>query len=156
MNTVQQHIGKALYRLGKPVINIIFRYGAVRTRIFVVVNDEVLVIKNWIGTGSWSLPGGGLHPYEDPAEAAARELHEEVGIVIRARELELLTPEPIQLSHGTSSFRCMAYRLNLAKKPAVVPRKTEISDTKWIKRDALAQADVGEVLKQLRRILEDH
>ncbi|MFH9350090.1 NUDIX domain-containing protein [Kitasatospora sp. NPDC017646] len=39
----------------------------------------------------WQFPGGGMDPGEGPAECAARELHEETGLV--ARELRLLVVE---------------------------------------------------------------
>ncbi|MBT1004153.1 NUDIX domain-containing protein [Paenarthrobacter sp. DKR-5] len=42
------------------------------------------------GTGMFMHPGGKLEPGESPAEAAARELQEEVGIQVAASELELL------------------------------------------------------------------
>lgn len=46
---------------------------------------EVLLIekKRGLGAGKVNAPGGRLEPGETPAEAAARELEEEVGLVVR-------------------------------------------------------------------------
>ena len=48
----------------------------------IVVNlaGDVLLLKHSYGPDVWGLPGGGLKPGEDPAEAARREVREELGI----------------------------------------------------------------------------
>lgn len=41
-----------------------------------------------VGVGpKWTMPGGGIDPYEDPADAAVREVHEETGYEIALDEL---------------------------------------------------------------------
>lgn len=41
-----------------------------------------------VGVGpKWTMPGGGIDPYEDPADAAVREVHEETGYEIELEEL---------------------------------------------------------------------
>ena len=47
-------------------------------------SGEVLLVRQYrhpIGRWVWELPAGSLKPKEDPREAAARECHEEIGLV---------------------------------------------------------------------------
>ncbi|MGQ7830230.1 NUDIX hydrolase [Altererythrobacter sp. Z27] len=54
------------------------------------LDGALLLLRHSYGPDHWCLPGGGLNRNEDPAEAAMRELREELGI------------EPARLkSHGT-------------------------------------------------------
>jgi len=47
----------------------------------VIVDDGRILLSHWNenGNSGWTLPGGGLDPYEDPADAAVREVFEETG-----------------------------------------------------------------------------
>jgi 8-oxo-dGTP pyrophosphatase MutT (NUDIX family) len=50
-----------------------------------IVRDEdgrVLFIRR-ADDGHWGLPAGGIEPGESPAQAIAREVHEETGLVVR-------------------------------------------------------------------------
>lgn len=55
----------------------------------VVISDgKVLLVKRGKdpGRGYWAIPGGGVELGESLAEAAEREIKEETGVIIRARE----------------------------------------------------------------------
>jgi ADP-ribose pyrophosphatase YjhB (NUDIX family) len=43
---------------------------------------DVLLLKHSYGPNVWGLPGGGLKSGEDPAEAALREVREELGVTL--------------------------------------------------------------------------
>ena len=45
----------------------------------VIVRDGLLLMSHWREGARWTLPGGGLEPGEDPADAAVREILEETG-----------------------------------------------------------------------------
>ena len=52
------------------------------------LSGDVLLLKHSYGAPVWGLPGGGLGRGEDPAEAARREVREELGV-------ELARVEPV-------------------------------------------------------------
>jgi len=55
----------------------------------VVVDAGRILLSHWNenGNSGWTLPGGGLDPYEDPADAAVREVREETGYTAELGEL---------------------------------------------------------------------
>ncbi|XVU29939.1 NUDIX domain-containing protein [Actinoplanes sp. CA-054009] len=66
--------------------------------------DRLLLLRCALAPGNpekghaWFTPGGGLEPGEDPAEGAARELHEEVGLSVSTADLS-----PVAFTSGTSA-----------------------------------------------------
>jgi len=82
-----------------PGLCVYFARGA-RSRVAVVDRTgRILLVKGlwkrWYDDDGWALPGGGLSRTESPAQAAARELAEELGIHAQAAELQLLAHERI-------------------------------------------------------------
>src|SRR5690606_18766846 len=58
-------------------------YGVIRDR------EHRVLLARWISGDrpSWTVPGGGLEPGEDPADAARREITEETGYTVELGEL---------------------------------------------------------------------
>jgi 8-oxo-dGTP pyrophosphatase MutT (NUDIX family) len=56
--------------------------------------DRILLVRSALVAGdptrghAWFTPGGGVKPGEDPARAAVRELHEEVGLAVTTARLQ--------------------------------------------------------------------
>lgn len=85
-------IGNVIYYLAWPLI---WFYSPLTARVRVIIrnNNEILVVKNWFGSGQWDLPGGGIKIGEKPLETASREIQEELGISLI--EPKLLTEETL-------------------------------------------------------------
>ena len=68
---------------GKMDVEIVRHPGSV-VLIPVTKNGEVVLVRQYrhaIGREAWELPAGTLKPNEEPQKAAARECHEEIGLV---------------------------------------------------------------------------
>jgi 8-oxo-dGTP pyrophosphatase MutT (NUDIX family) len=75
--------------------------------------DRILLIRSALVPGqpahgyAWFTPGGGVEPGEDLARAAARELHEEVGLAVAAADLRPIAyaAGQVNLDWATGLFR---------------------------------------------------
>lgn len=97
--------------------------------------------------GSWVIPGGKIHAFESIAEAAARELQEETGLVVEVgnqfRVYEIVNPP--------SEHRIVIY--SWARVIGGMPKASDdLSDVKFFPIE-----DLGDVLitPLVRRVLED-
>ncbi len=77
--------------------------------------DEILVMKRATGSfsaGGWFLPGGHLEGSERPAEACAREVFEETGIVVEPAHLQLA--DVMSYEHDGATAHCIIYAATCA------------------------------------------
>lgn len=126
-----KYAGQAAYWLTWPLIYIYSRIGKPRARVIVVYENQVLLVKNWLGPGNWALPGGGLEHGETPVQAACRELEEEVSLKIPSEDMTY---------HGRYTFKgrggmLVKYELcstSVSTKPELRFKKDEIMDGCWI------------------------
>jgi len=76
---------RLLFKIGYVLIKIywfIFRPRTQGVRCILTKNGSILLIQHSYGSNRWSIPGGGIKRSESPAEAAKREIAEEVGIAV--------------------------------------------------------------------------
>ena len=140
--TIWKILGHILYWLAWPALFFYLRIG-VRTRVAVFSGDNILVVKNWWGSGLWILPGGGLHRGEDHTEGALRELKEETGLSLSKADLKKPGTSRIRINGITHTYEF--YTANIEKKLKPSPtKKIEIIDAKWMPLDQ-AKKDVPEL-----------
>ncbi len=98
-----------------------------RVRVIVVNKTKILLIKGVIGTGDWSLPGGGVNRGETLVSAARRELQEETGICVGEDELKYSTSLRSRLK-----FSAPIFVVNLpSASNLTISRRWEIKDVGW-------------------------
>jgi len=128
----------------RPFIHIIIS-GSTRTRAVIICQEEVLLIRGWLGSQRWSLPGGGLKKGEKPERGMTRELHEELGVVISQDQLKHLKIS--KQEQNEASYTAMIFSLQLPQKPVLKIRKTEIIETKWFQVSELPE-NLNPVVKE--------
>lgn len=87
--------------------------------------DRLLLLRHSYGAAVWSLPGGGLKPGEDPADAARRELAEEVNMRMDSLESLGMIEEEIAGCHHT------AHLFHGISNDGPVPDQREILEAKF-------------------------
>lgn len=126
--------------------------GTQRTRVLCVYEDEVLLVLPTLAPNRWSLPGGGIREGEDPAEAACRELHEEIGVRVEPGELQMLAIEPANEDSGIH-YHCHYYAAVLSEQP-VLRSTLEIADARWLPRERIDELMTQQVVKRALTLWE--
>lgn len=124
-----------------PVWFVYFRFSSRRSRVLVVAEGQLLLVRDWLGGSSWGLPGGGAKRSEPIEVSAQRELLEEVGLQIEPNQLRPLG----DYLHRKAGLRFRAYFfvLELSEKPQLDRRRREVADMAWYGRTALASVPVN-------------
>jgi NAD+ diphosphatase len=95
--------------------------------------DEVLLVRHsYARRDQWDLPGGFLHPGEDPELTLRRELAEELGV--RPTREQLIARTPARLDHKREELFTFVADVDTK---AITPSEAEIADARWFPRDAL-------------------
>ncbi len=129
MKNLIQTLGTILFWITWPALFVYFKIGR-RTRLFVICDREILVVRSWYGDGNYIYPGGGLHRREDPTEGALRELYEETGLSLSSSQLTLLFEDTVSAPQKIS-YKCVAFGVRLDKKPPNVRPRGEIAEVSW-------------------------
>lgn len=133
---------RAGLRLAYPILCGVERVLGIRTEVAVVAvwhEGKLLVVKHsyWPESG---LPGGAIKKGESPANAAARELHEEVGISVEPDELIFLR------FHLRQEGRMWVFEYRPTRVPRIVPDNREIISAWFVVPDEIP-ASVGRMVR---------
>lgn len=102
--------------------------------------DIVLVrqYRHAIGRFAWELPAGSLKPAEDPAAAAIRECHEEIGLIPSSVvRLGAFFPTPGYCDEEMTFYRAAGLRPPAAGDPAAAQDEDEDIEAKPFSVDAI-------------------
>lgn len=132
---------RRLYRSDKPRSYAVIEHG-----------EKILLVKNWLGSGAWSLPGGGAKTGESNEDALIRELHEETGLNIDKKQIKIILKGSHDREFGKKRF--IIYKVNLKEKPKVFINRLEIIESMWADKNKLnAFAPASYELKEVAKII---
>lgn len=112
-----------------------------RSRVLVVARGAVLLVEPWLGNGTWSLPGGGLHKGERAVDGAVRELAEETGIRIDPHQLRPLHETSYRRYGHRFMYHCFV--VELPNPLAIQLPRYEINRAAWVPVADLSAVTAG-------------
>jgi ADP-ribose pyrophosphatase YjhB (NUDIX family) len=121
--------GQLAFWVSLPLLYFYLRFRQ-RSRVLVVSQGNVLLVKGWLGTGKWILPGGGIHRGEMPNQAVVRELREETNIVLKLDQLRSLGRAVFQKYGLKYNYHRFAVELPTIIEPRV--NRLEITEAAWL------------------------
>lgn len=128
MRRVLQFVGTIVFFCAWPAFWVYFKVGHGRTRVVLVHEGRVLVMKQWISPGKWNLPGGGVHRGESMAGAAAREVREETSLRLDPRQLQPIGKGKYRARGLGFDFYVFAARVG---SDVVRAQRIEVSELEW-------------------------
>lgn len=141
MKQIVALVGIVVFWLTWPLTYMYVR-GTTRTRVLLVADGKVLLARVWHGTGSWKLPGGGVHGKEPLKDAAVREVYEEVRVRIRPEQLQDLGKKAHR-EHGIP-YTGQYYYVELSEPCAAEARMPEILEVAWVPIETTPDRHLGD------------
>lgn len=119
-----------------------------RTRVVILSGGDVLLVRSWVGSGGWILPGGGVRKREESLTGAIRETREETGIELKPESLQLF--DEGRISDSGLSFGYVAYSVKLSTRPQIHSQRPEIIAAEWMPLgEALTSPQVSRATRQI-------
>lgn len=140
-------IGRFLYYLLFPFIALILR-NQPRTRVIVHNNSRVLLVKHWLGSGNWDVPGGGVHKNELYKNGAVRELKEELGLNLKPDGLSAIGRYDMRF--GITSIHLEYFIIEFDQKDIVLKlQPIEISEARWFNKTEIQNLNMHPDVKKI-------
>jgi ADP-ribose pyrophosphatase YjhB (NUDIX family) len=118
--------------------------------------DKILMVRELMDGGAWTLPGGWIDINEPPSLAVERELREEAGVIVKARKILAVYDRNL---HGHPAYPFHAYKLFILCDliAEATPDPVETADPTYFaenKIEGLSEARV--TLQEIKRMFEHH
>lgn len=136
MKAIRNRVLRTIYRAGFPLAHAYWRVRRPTKRgvkCLLTRGPKVLLVRHTYGPQTrWELPGGGVKRREEPAHAARREAHEELGVDLS--DWRFLGDILDHIDGKRDELWCYAAELGDAP---VEPDGAEIAEARWFRRDEL-------------------
>lgn len=107
----------------------LFKIKTKGVRVMLIHDGKVILVRHWYNS-LWVMPGGGIHKYETPEQAAIREVKEELGIDIK--QLDYLLGAYSNIREGKNdTVYCFVAELDSQIEIHSKKFNIEISDSMW-------------------------
>lgn len=152
IGTISRVCGIVAYYVLLPAFAV---YGRVsrhpRTRAMLLSDGEVYLVKNWLSSQRWTMPGGGVERGETEREALRRELNEEINFDINEDRFTHIGI--FRHTHMFATYRHSAYMATVDKNTLHETEKPfgEIIAGRWFSCDDLPQNVSDEFLNAYRQ-----
>lgn len=126
---------KILGRIGwliimcSPLPSFLSRHRPPRAYVLIKHDGKILLVQNWLGSGKWSFPGGGVHKGEDSKAGACREVFEEVGLSLTLGDIKFKVKGFTKYIFTGKKF--VVYEATLAEKP-MIKLDPELNGFQWV------------------------
>lgn len=134
-------IGRVIYTLAWPFWFIYFKFSNNRCRVLLVHEDKILIVRGWLSSGEWNLPGGGMKKGENYTDAVSRELREETGINLSQEDFKDFGG----LNHDAYglNYKLHIFYAQLEDEVEITKQPIEILDAKWVRMGELDKFKLG-------------
>lgn len=133
---MSERFGRFIFAVIKPFLRF-FMSDKLRTRALITNNGNVLLLRNWVGSQRWTLPGGGTHSGEAPKQGLKRELIEELGLDLDMEKFKQILNT--QQHEETVDFPIAVFEIRIQKLPALAVNRPEIIEAKWFDAEKLPE-----------------
>ena len=118
--------------------------------------DKILLVRELMDGGRWTLPGGWVDINEPPSLAVEREMREEAGVIVKAVKLLAVYDRNL---HGHPFFPFHAYKLFILCEggQATHPDPLETSDPTYFAEDDVLELSTPRTTgAEIKRMFEHH
>ncbi len=117
-------------------------------------DNKILLVRELMDGGAWTIPGGWVDINEPPSRAVERELREEAGVIVKARRLLALYDRNL---HGHPPYPFHAYKIFIQCDllAEATPDPIETSDPTYFSLAQLPELSLQRVTPQeIKRMFE--
>lgn len=116
-------------------------------------DTRLLLVRHNDGTHEWGLPGGAIEPSEHPADAAAREVHEETGLDVEITALFGVFGGPEAEIRYDNGDRTVYVTTGFVARPrgdrTLTVNPAELDAARWIRIEELDRIELPDHARQM-------